>query len=500
MADDNRPLLPVGETEDDVELPDAANKLELPYSPANELRYFFSKGMPLGFAAFFEWGAPPWLTMFMAGQTPDSETLQAALGYGRVFYNCIVFMMLFGFSNYIGTVVPGCVGAARKDRIGGYLQRGALLTSLAMLPFLAMQFAASAILQATSVPADIADQAGTYCRLMVVTASFMIFDLHLTTVAVNLGFARAAAVNSFVTGVAVDVGGNYLFVYRWGWGVHGAALAQMCVKFSRVVVFVFILCIYGEARPLLERGKEALLCRSELRLFATLSVPMIISNFSSWFVFELQIMGLANIANISKPALAAGAIWVQCESTIASIQTGWILSTRIRTLNLLGNRDPGATRSFAILCVLSTAFVAVINIPLLLFPDQVSQAVSNEADVQQWFSDALWVLVLHSQTRVISLNASSLFISMGRSTFGVLLNFVSFYCVAAPISAVVALTDLVTDSVRWKIVACVGTTSIAQSLVSVVAYGYLASMDWRQVSKLIADRANNDRLRSSAEM
>ena len=50
-------------------------------------------------------------TMIMAGQMPDSENLQAALGYGRVFYNVTIFMVLAGLCSYFGNVMPGCIGA-----------------------------------------------------------------------------------------------------------------------------------------------------------------------------------------------------------------------------------------------------------------------------------------------------------------------------------------------------------------------------------------------------
>ena len=37
---------------------------------------------------------------------------------------------------------------------------------------------------------------------------------------------------------------------------------------------------------------------------------------TGWFVYELQIVALANVRGIPKAGLAAGAIWVQCESTM----------------------------------------------------------------------------------------------------------------------------------------------------------------------------------------
>merc|ERR1719495_678332 len=65
---------------------------------------------------------------------------------------------------------------------------------------------------------------------------------------------------------------------------------------------------------------------------------------SYWFIFELQILALTNIQGIPDAAVAAGAIWVQSESTMAAIQNGWISATQMRSLKLLGKRDPGAKK------------------------------------------------------------------------------------------------------------------------------------------------------------
>ena len=62
---------------------------EPPYSVRNELRYFFKKGLPLGLSATLEWGVPPLVAMVFAGHVDEnSDQLQTALGFGRVFYNC----------------------------------------------------------------------------------------------------------------------------------------------------------------------------------------------------------------------------------------------------------------------------------------------------------------------------------------------------------------------------------------------------------------------------
>merc|ERR1719233_1647069 len=158
--------------------------------------------------------------------------------------------------------------------------------------------------------------------------------------------------------------------------------------------------------------KEVLLSSKEVKVFLKLALPSILSNLSGWLIFELQIMAIANIKGISTSALAAGAIWVQSETTLAAIQQGWINVTVMRTLKLLGMRDPNAWKSFTILCILSSLVVAVFNIPMLIWGEKLTTVVSNDPDVQRWFGKVIWVLVLHAQTRIGAMNANVLFIPM----------------------------------------------------------------------------------------
>ena len=88
-----------------------------PYSFKYETYYFFSKGIPLMLSATLEWGVPPWAALAFAGHTHNSSQLQSALGYSRVFYNITTLMTLFSAITYFSTVIPGAIGAGRKDRV-----------------------------------------------------------------------------------------------------------------------------------------------------------------------------------------------------------------------------------------------------------------------------------------------------------------------------------------------------------------------------------------------
>ena len=125
---------------------------EPPYSVSNELRYFVSQGVPLLVMSSLKMGVPPFFSMVVAGQTPESETLQASLGYARTFYNCVTMMPTMALCNYFQTVVPGAIGANRHDRLPRYFWRSVLLTSLCILPSIVTQWFAEPILIALGVP------------------------------------------------------------------------------------------------------------------------------------------------------------------------------------------------------------------------------------------------------------------------------------------------------------------------------------------------------------
>jgi Na+-driven multidrug efflux pump len=202
----------------------------LPYSLRNEVRFFFGQGVPLCLSALLEWGAPPLITMFFAGATPQSAHLQSALGYGRVFFNVSMLMVLLGMNSYIWNVLPGCIGAARKDRIPHYFRRAVVLSTLGSLPCFALQFASEPIMLAVGVEPSVAADVGAYTRLMAGGAWLLLLECHVEAVFITSGYARCASFNSLLTGLGVDVLCNYVFLYRWRWGVRGAALAWSAVR------------------------------------------------------------------------------------------------------------------------------------------------------------------------------------------------------------------------------------------------------------------------------
>ena len=491
------------ETNDEVMLLGGADVP--PYSFGHEVRYFFSKGVPLGLSAILKWGVPPLANMAFAGHTPaeGSADLQTALGYARVTYNVGSIMILLGFVSYFGNVIPGCIGANRKDRIPTYLRRSLLLCALCMLPFWMMQLFAPYIVEGLlGASPNIATMVGTYCRIMIFCNMLSLLEMHFETIMVNLGYVKCATFNSFLTGLGVDVLCSFTLVYYYDLGTAGAALTQVVVRLTRLLVWFFLMAYYDLASVIWTNESatnEPVLSWMEIRMFFALGLPQIANNFSGWFVFELQLMLLARISGITAPALAAGAVWVMLEQCYAAVQTGWIQITSMRSLVLLGKLDPNAKTAHQLISTLSILVVFVTNIPLLLYPDEIATLLTNDPKVQQWFKPMIWVLVVHSQIRIITATGGILFIPLGKSCLKLSLNYVCYYLVSIPIAAFIVLSDEVTNDVANKMLVCVGCTSIGMGLTGVISHMYLCWMDWQAAGAIINTRANADKKRKAID-
>ena len=94
-------------------------------------------------------------------------------------------------------------------------------------------------------------------------------------------------------GLFVDGGLSYWLIYVAELGVTGAACANIAVKVARIAVWVVVVLWFGEAGKIFKRSSERLLERNEMLLFWQLGAPSVATNFTSWFIFELQV-GLRN--------------------------------------------------------------------------------------------------------------------------------------------------------------------------------------------------------------
>ena len=87
-------------------------------------------------------------------------------------------------------------------------------------------------------------------------------------------------------------------------------------------------------------------------------------------------------------------------------------------LNLLGKNDhKSARKALKLNMILCAACVFIGNLFLYFFRVQLSQIISNDKQVQNYFCSFVWILCIHTQVRITVINLSSLLIPMGLQKF-----------------------------------------------------------------------------------
>merc|ERR1719253_1839201 len=107
--------------------------------------------------------------------------------------------------------------------------------------------------------------------------------------------------------------------------MHGAATARILVNLFRLSAYLGVICFFGLSRSIFiaSEGSEPLFSKGEFKEYMRMGIPSLLTYWSGWLIFELQILAITNIEGISDGALAAGALWIQFEGSLASAQQGW---------------------------------------------------------------------------------------------------------------------------------------------------------------------------------
>ena len=205
-------------------------------------------------------------------------------------------------------------------------------------------------------------------------------------------------------------------------------------------------------------------------------------------------MALSNVPGMTAAGRAAGAIWVQVESALASSMSGWITVANLRTQKLLGRLDAsGAAKSFLVHNVLAAVIVGLLNtLPLLVFDQAISKLVSNDLAVSSALEPLLWVLACHAQMRITNLTTGNLLIPVGKPWLNVFTTFFAFYIIGAPFAALGAFTNVLTTVTETKMLYCVGCTSIAQTVLCIIYVAVLCRLDWSKTARIVHGRAQSD--------
>eukprot|EP00493_Phyllostaurus_siculus_P001529 UN01537 len=115
-----------------------------------------------------------------------ANILQTVPGYASSFFQRYIAYGCLRRIWYLATVVPGAIGANRRDRIPVYFMRSLVLSFFVMIPSFIVQFFSEPILEAANISHDVASEVGIYTKWFILVISGLIIEANFQIVFQNL--------------------------------------------------------------------------------------------------------------------------------------------------------------------------------------------------------------------------------------------------------------------------------------------------------------------------
>ena len=270
---------------------------------------------------------------------------------------------------------------------------------------------------------------------------------------------------------------NYLFVYRFGFGLDGAPIATgiaYWASFGLLVLYTAFVqgheCWNGFAL------RQA--C-SNIGPFARLAFLGVVHVGTEWWAFEIVALAAGRLGTL---ALAAQSVIMTMDQIINTIPFGLGVAASARLGNLLGARDSeGARRSAHAAAMLSVVFGTALLITLMACRHLIGSLFSDDADVIELVAEVMPYVALFQIADGLNGSCGGALRGMGRQWIGALVNSISYYGGALPGGIYLAFHG-------WGLAGLWMGQCVALSLVGLFEWLIVGASDWEGEVKRAFDR------------
>ncbi|KAL9661303.1 hypothetical protein QQ045_026127 [Rhodiola kirilowii] len=353
---------------------------------------------PIALATICQYGINSTTNIFV-GHIGDVEL--SAVSISLTVIGTFSFGFMLGMGSALETLCGQAYGAGKYELLGVYMQRSWLILSVTCIILLPIYIFAAPILKLLGQQDEIADLAGKFTILVI--PQFFSLAINFPTSKFLQAQSKVGVLTWIsVVGLAIHVLSLWLFIFVFGWGTTGAAVAYDISSWGIVVaqlVYVFVWCKDGW------KGFTWLALR-EIWAFVRLSVASaVMLCLEIWYMMSIIILtGHLNNAVIAVDSLS---ICMNFNGWEAMLFIGINAAISVRVSNELGSRHPRTAKYAVYVTVLQSLCIGILCMVLILvFKDSFAIIFTDSKDIQRAVSKLAILLgltmVLNSVQPVIS--------------------------------------------------------------------------------------------------
>lgn len=245
-----------------------------------------------------------------------------------------------------------------------------------------------------------------------------------------------------VAACALDVLFNWIFIYKVGLGVFGAALGTAVAEVCCTALMMYFLLFRNKGLNILERDdaehRRFLPSRQVLKKALHIGTPLGVEHF---IMCGAQIMSTVIVAPLGTVAIAANSFGITIEALC--YMPGYGIAEAATTLvgQSLGAKRSSLARSFAWITVCAgIAIMTVMGVVMYVFAPALMTIMSPDQEVQHLASEVLRIESFAEPMFAASIVAYGVFVGSGDTIIPCTMNLTSIWLVRITLAALLSST------------------------------------------------------------
>ncbi|KAL2121322.1 hypothetical protein VTJ04DRAFT_5349 [Mycothermus thermophilus] len=366
------------------------------------------------------------VSVLVVGRLSSEALAVAAFSY--MFAMATAWLIALGGTSALDTLASSSFTASKdKGFLGVLLQRGIIVLSGFYAVVVVIWCFSEPIFRAIGEPENISVHSARFLQLLIPGGLGYIWFECMKKFLQAQGIYRPGSYALMITSPLNGVL-NYLFVYKFGFGLYGAPIAT---GISYWLSF-FLLVAYAT----FIRGHE---CWSGIQLkraianpwpFARLALLGVIHVGTEWWAFEIVALAAGKLGTLP---LAAQSVVMTLDQIINTVPFGLGVAESARLGNLLGaNLPKSARRSAHTAAILSVILGTLILTVLMATRNVIGGLFNSDREVIKLVSEIMPYVALFQIADGLNGSCGGALRGMGRQWVGAVVNIVSYYGGALP--------------------------------------------------------------------
>ncbi|KAF4499491.1 ethionine resistance [Fusarium agapanthi] len=411
----------------------------------------------------------------------------AAVNLATMTASITYYVPVQGLATCLDTLCAQAYGSGHKHLVGLQAQRMTWLLWLIMIPIAVVWWFSEPILAAAVGPGRTTQLAALYMRILIVGMPGVSAFESAKRFVQSQGLFHATTYTLFV-GAPLSFLQNWLFVFKFGWGFPGAAIAMAVTHNLLPILLILYVRLFEGYECWKGFSRKAFTNWGPMIKLALPGMIMIEAQFS-----VLEILTIA-AGRFGTAQLAAQGVLVTVTSMSFNIPFPLAIATSTRVANLIGADLSKAARVTAKVAIFAALIVGSINLTIFTtLRRQIPAVFTEDEQVIDIASSAILVCAVMQIFDALAAVSHGLLRGIGRQSIGSYANLFAYYVVALPIALGTSF------GLGWGLAGLwVGLTA-GLAVVSGLEAMYLYFADWEEAVKQAEARMRTEtnRRRSS---